>query len=290
MDNLEFTVDVIVTVVREVGREDIVFGRIGIVLEVVESALLLVAHFFLIFKVVNPIMNAFNIEFVLFLLLPDHKQLILHHLRHLWSLLHQNLKLILINLLAAHVLLRSSLLRLRTGLLLQLVPFAIAHGSQGVLEHFGASELMIVVAALGFKDVLVASERITVVDVAQLFDQLVHLVIVDVFEIVDLLSLLLDGAVKLSADRQIKRIIDFKSRRKNAFSGGACLSDLLVPEGLVVTNLLDFVLHIMELDVAVHPSLEDPLLLGSFQNTSSPQPFCIVYVIALDLLLLGSFF
>lgn len=78
---------------------------------------------------------------------------------------------------------------------------------------------MIVVAALGFKDVLVASERIAVVDVAQLFDQLVHLVIVDVFEIVDLLSLLLDGGVILSANRQIKRIIDFKCRRKNTFSG-----------------------------------------------------------------------
>jgi hypothetical protein len=78
---------------------------------------------------------------------------------------------------------------------------------------------MVIVASLSLQDVLVASQRISIVHVPQLFDEFVHLVVVDILEVVDLLGLLLDDGVELSADWQVEGIIDLKAGSGQAFSG-----------------------------------------------------------------------
>jgi len=85
---------------------------------------------------------------------------------------------------------------------------------------------MVVVRALRFKYVLIASQGVPVVHVSQLFDELIHLVVVEHLLRIDHLCLFFENIVKLRAYRQVEGIVDFENRCRCALTGRTSLADL----------------------------------------------------------------
>ena len=93
------------------------------------------------------------------------------------------------------------------GGLFQLLPFLGLKEREGRLKYSRSHLLVIVCRSLCFKNVLVASESISVVHVSKFFNKCIHLDVVFKFLTINKLSLLLYDLVKASAIRKLELVV-----------------------------------------------------------------------------------
>ena len=114
---------------------------------------------------------------------------------------------------------------------------------------------MVVTRAFSLDDVFVASQSISEVHVTQLFDQLIHLIIVVNLLRVNHRCLFFDDPVETSLVRQVKRIVDVKNWVVSSLPGSSGLPRNVFHFSFVVSNLLHFLLHVVELQMRVNSPL-----------------------------------
>jgi len=68
---------------------------------------------------------------------------------------------------------------------------------------------MIITMSLGFKNILVGSQCVSIIKVSKLFDELIHQLVIFELLVVDLVSSVLDNVIKTKAVREIKLIFNF---------------------------------------------------------------------------------
>ena len=154
----------------------------------------------------------------------------------------------------------------------------MVHSGEGYFESAGSSDLMIITRSLGFHDVLVASQGITIIHVAEFLDQLIHLDIVHLLFSVYSLRLCLDDVVVFSANGQVQLVVDghlFKGYLLRLLEFFVGLELSLLP------HFVDTLFDLSKLDMGVHAPLRVSVLILSLCENASAPALQIVLVVPL---------
>ena len=155
----------------------------------------------------------------------------------------------------------------------------MVHSGEGYFESAGSSDLMVITRSLGFNDVLVASQGITIVHVAEFQDQLVHLDIVHLLFSVYRLRLCLDNVVVFSANGQVQLVVD-----GHLFEGYLLRLRLEIFVRLelpLLPHFVDTLFDLAKLDMGVHAPLRVSVLILSLCENASAPALQIVLVVPL---------
>ena len=148
-----------------------------------------------------------------------------------------------------------------------------------VLGHRNAEDLctcllVIVTVSLCFNYVLVASKGITIIDVTELLDEVVHDLVVLELLLINHVSLLLDDVIETKTIRELELVIVVVVLGEDTLllNKGGILSSILLPRILLlIVNLLHSLLQLLLSQMREQPARHETISLASLREGVVPE-------------------